>query len=546
MKTNTLALLGLVAASHALPARDKKAERRQFQIGDSSSDFCLVGGCEGDSSGGGAALLTPEDLVNLLPPGVKLPPGFKIPRKRGPQNRGGGSGGWGRGGRDDGYGTIKPDDPWSGSVELEPSLPDEITIVPGEPDDDPEEVPQEDVHEYPDPDEEEPEPEYPAPEYPEPEYPEPEPEPEWYPAPEEPEPEYPEEEEHEYPDEDGDEDTPQIEVTMEDIIEAQQELLIMEQLVAQLQDSGQVEAIKLAIEKTKKFLKEHAGFDEISVPGTGGGSIVVPTKPPGMGRRSNDDTFLLFEAFTELTTSSAYNKKGEPSFPLFMVASQLAELLIQEGYEIDPKILGAWTTLTPGRMARRQDGIFALPGSCGVDDIIALETTLATIGLIYGEFPPAHIRSLRNAITAALVFCYMAEAETTISPNNPSPGGSVTPVEPEEGGSIIPSLPEEGGSIEVEEPEEGGSIEAEEPEEGGSIEAEVPEEGGSIEPEEPEEGGEIDIEVPEQGGRVIPGRRMARAIVPVVTVPGGAVVPVIPSYDGRIVPESPVDSSIVV
>ena len=165
-----------------------------------------------------------------------------------------------------------------------------------------------------------------------------------------------------------------------------------------------------------------------------------------------------------------------------MVAQQLAQLLLEKNFEFDPTILGAWTDFSVGK-AKRQ--IFALPGSCKVEDIIGLETTLATILLIYGPSPPASIASLRNAVTAALIFCYSSEEPMT----------EITPEIPVGGGEVIPEIPEGGGNVEIEEPvgsgivigePVGGDIVVEEPEEGTIIVEEGDE--GSIEIEKPEEG----------------------------------------------------------
>lgn len=171
---------------------------------------------------------------------------------------------------------------------------------------------------------------------------------------------------------------------------------------------------------------------------SGGGSGTILT--PDLNRRSTGkhDVEKLYDTLVKLLSSK------EPSFPVYMVAEQLVQLLLQEGFEFDPKILGAWTKFKVGR---RQDGIFALPGSCDAEDVIGLQATLATILLVYGPDPPASIESLRNAVTAALIFCKVA----------PDPDTEFTPEIPVEGGEVVVEEPEE-GNIEIDEGEE-GSIE---------------------------------------------------------------------------------------
>lgn len=162
--------------------------------------------------------------------------------------------------------------------------------------------------------------------------------------------------------------------------------------------------------------------------GSGGG--IGPILIPDLNRRSTPkpDVEELYDALVELLSSNT-----KPSFPVYMVAEQLVQLLLEEGFEFDPKILDVWTefTVTP---RKRQDGIFALPGSCAAEDVIGLETTLATIGLIYGPDPPASIASLRSAVTAALIFCKEApDIETEFTPEVPDEGEEVNIDEPEEG-----------------------------------------------------------------------------------------------------------------
>ena len=223
-----------------------------------------------------------------------------------------------------------------------------------------------------------------------------------------------------------------------------------------------------------------------------GRDATAPTKRALYERTdSKHDVAKLYGALVELL------KSKKPTFPVYMVAEQLVQLLLEEGFEFDPTILGAWSTFKVGK---RQDGIFALPGSCNPQDVIGLETTLATILLIYGPSPPASIASLRNAVTAALIFCKAApEPSTEITPEIPEEGGAVVPNIPEEGGSVVPDIPEE-GEVEIEEPEE-GEVVVEEPEVDFSIDEG---EEGSIEIDEGEEGS-IEIPEPEEGSIRIDG-----------------------------------------
>ncbi|SPO04041.1 uncharacterized protein DNG_06724 [Cephalotrichum gorgonifer] len=482
MRSNTIAILGLIATAQALPTRD----RRQFELGDGSVDFS-AGGNEGSP-----VLVAPGFQ---LPPGFKLPPGITFPRKRVPQGGTGGGKGGHHGGNKGDHHLGKPDEPIETPV---------------------------------DPPQESPVPEHP--EYPEyPEYPE--------------EPEYPEHE-----------------VTILDIIEAQQKLAIMKELIATLNDPVQKAAIQRAIEKTEAFLLENVGVvDPSELPK---GPIIFA--PGGRHRReASSENQKLYDTFVELTSS-----KHKPSFALYMVAEQILQILLEHGFEIDPTLLSAWarTSFTP--RAKRQDGIFALPGSCDVEDIIGLETTLATLLIIYGNKPPPSIASLRNAVTAALIFCKTSQDPVVggLIPEEPEEGGALVPEKPVEGGSLDPEKPVEGGSLDPEKPVEGGALDPEEPEEGGALVPEKPVEGGELDPEEPievdltpekpAEGGEVNPEepievdltpnLPDEGTPVVPVRPTKRSIItPNFPVPGGPIVPNIPGKGSPVVPVFPTRRGII-
>ena len=188
----------------------------------------------------------------------------------------------------------------------------------------------------------------------------------------------------------------------------------------------------------------------------GSGTVLTP----GVHIRTapDHDVKKLYQALIKLLSSK------NPSFPVYMVAEQLVQLLLEEGFEFDPQILGVWSSsITVGK---RQAGIF-LPGSCTTEDVIGLQATLATILIIYGPNPPAPIASLRNAVTAALIFCKAApDADTGITPEIPDEGGAVVPDLPSGGGSVVPDVPSGGGSVVPDVPSGGGEVVPEVPEDG--------------------------------------------------------------------------------
>lgn len=454
MRSNTLAILGLVAASQTLPT----GEKRQFLVGDGSVDFCINNDC-----GGSGLIFTPSP---------QLPPGFAIPKKRSPQYDGPRTGHGADKGDEGGKGG-KPDDPWDpwhsrkpGPKEppKEPDYPDYPPEKPSEPDypgkddDNPDYGEEKPVYdgEKPGYDDEKPDYGYEKPDY------------------GKEKPDYPE---HDYQEDD---------VSREDIVEAQETLLFLQQLVLGVKDPEQKATIQVAIDEAKAFLEEHAGIvDIIADPGVG--TILIPEGKVRRSTKPKLDVDELYDVLVKLLESR------DPSFPVYMVAEQLVQLLLEEGFEFDPTILGAWARLNP--KVKRQDGIFALPGTCALEDIIGLETTLATILLIYGSDPPPSILSLRNAVTAALLFCKNApDIETELTPEIPVDGGDVVPEEPVE------------GDISIEEPVE-GDIVVEEPDEGSAV-SERPTRGAPLEPEDPVDGdedeeGEIAIEEPEESPLII-------------------------------------------
>ncbi|MBE3048600.1 hypothetical protein IMZ48_40085 [Candidatus Bathyarchaeota archaeon] len=188
---------------------------------------------------------------------------------------------------------------------------------------------------------------------------------------------------------------------------------------------------------------------------SGSGTVLTP----GVHIRTapDHDVKKLYEALVKLLGSK------KPSFPVYMVAEQLVQLLLEEGFEFDPQILGVWSSITVGK---RQAGIF-LPGSCSAEDIIGLQSTLAAILIIYGPNPPPSIASLRNAVTAALIFCKAApDPDTGITPEIPDEGGEVVPDIPSGGGEVVPDVPSGGGSVVPDVPSGGGEVVPDVPEEG--------------------------------------------------------------------------------
>lgn len=260
-------------------------------------------------------------------------------------------------------------------------------------------------------------------------------------------------------------------------------------------------AIQRGIDQIKAFLAKNTGVDiDVSNPG------VISIFEPGLKKRGGrherpENIFAILDQWTALTTER-YDRHHAPPAPVYLVACQLAQLLLDAGIDIDTSILQVWSHFQIADKVKRQDGIFTLPGSCNIDDIIGLETILATIMLIYGNEPPAHIQSLRNAVTAALLFCGVAEADA----------GGMIPDRPSQGGGIIPDKPSEGGALEPDNPSKGGPLVPDRPSEGGNMVPDKPDQGGKMKPDNPSEGGDLEPEDPVIGGPIKPSDRKKRSL----------------------------------
>jgi hypothetical protein len=140
--------------------------------------------------------------------------------------------------------------------------------------------------------------------------------------------------------------------------------------------------------------------------------------------------------------ASQYTSRPPP-LSTYLLLQQLAGILAANGHPPSTIVLGPATTHL--QISSRQ--VFGIGGGCSESDLIPLLLLYSSLQSLYGSNPPSQIRSLKEAVYAALKYCNMDPEVGGIVPNKPIPGAPITPDRPVPGAPLTPDKPSTGAPM---------------------------------------------------------------------------------------------------